>query len=90
MGRSAGVLHDGLALARRFRAAGHRTEWWTAPPLATCRMYGGFAESWAGFTKNAREGMATPIGLPVWTVLLAGAHSALAAAAGAAGLPPSC
>ena len=24
--------------------------------------------------KNAVEGMATPLGLPVWTVLLAGAH----------------
>ena len=27
-----------------------------------------------GFVKNATEGMATPAGLPVWTVLLAGAH----------------
>ncbi|WP_043358739.1 glycosyltransferase family 2 protein [Belnapia sp. F-4-1] len=68
------VLHDGLALARRFRAEGHRTEVVDGAPLATCRMYGGFAESWAGFMKNAREGMATPLGLPVWTVLLSGAH----------------
>ena len=69
-----GVLHDGLALARRFRAEGHRTEVVDGAPLATCRMYGGFREAWAGFVKNAREGMATPLGLPVWTVLLAGAH----------------
>lgn len=69
-----GVLHDGLALARRFRAEGHRTEVVDGAPLATCRMYGGFAEAWAGFLKNAREGMATPLGLPIWTVLLAGAH----------------
>ncbi|MBL6459033.1 glycosyltransferase [Belnapia sp. T6] len=68
------VLHDGLALARRFRAEGHRTEVVDGAPLATCRMYGSFAESWAGFMKNAREGMATPLGLPVWTVLLSGAH----------------
>ena len=68
------VLHDGLALARRFRAEGHRTEVVDGAPLATCRMYGGFGESWAGFVKNAREGMATPLGLPVWTVLLSGAH----------------
>ena len=69
-----GVLHDGLALARRFRKAGHRTEVVDGAPLADCRMYRTFAEAWAGFGKNAREGMATPLGLPVWTVLLAGAH----------------
>ena len=69
-----GVLHDGLALARRFREAGRKTEVVDGAPLATCRMYRTFAEAWAGFSKNAREGMATPLGLPVWTVLLAGAH----------------
>jgi glycosyl transferase family 2 len=69
-----GTLHDGLALARLFRARGHRTEVVDGAPLATCRMYRGFGEAWAGFLKNAREGMATPLGLPVWTVLLAGAH----------------
>ncbi len=68
------VLHDGLALARTLRAAGHRTEVVDGAPLAECRMYGGFREAWPGFLKNAREGMATPLGLPVWTVLLAGAH----------------
>ncbi|MDB5379248.1 MAG: glycosyl transferase [Rubritepida sp.] len=69
-----GVLHDALALARRFRAAGLDTEIVDGAPLAACRMYEGFPEAWAGFLKNAREGMATPLGLPVWTVLLAGAH----------------
>ncbi len=69
-----GTLHDGLTLTRRFRAGGHRTEMVDGAPLATCRMYRGFAEAWNGFSKNAREGMATPLGLPVWTVLLAGAH----------------
>ncbi len=69
-----GVLHDGLALARRFREAGRKTEVVDGAPLASCRMYRDFAEAWAGFIKNAREGMATPLGLPVWTVLLAGAH----------------
>lgn len=69
-----GVLHDGLALARLFRSKGHRTEVVDGAPLATCRMYRGFAEAWAGFMKNAREGMATPLGLPIWTVMLAGAH----------------
>jgi cellulose synthase/poly-beta-1,6-N-acetylglucosamine synthase-like glycosyltransferase len=67
------VLHDALQLARRMRAAGHGTEVVEGAPLATCRMYGGFAESWRGFIKNAREGMATPVGLPIWTAMLAGA-----------------
>ncbi|WP_338665712.1 glycosyltransferase [Pararoseomonas sp. SCSIO 73927] len=67
-------LHDGLHLARNLRAAGHRTEVVDGAPLAECRMYGGFREAWGGFVKNAREGMATPVGLPVWTLLLAGGH----------------
>lgn len=68
------TLHDGLNFPRLLRAAGHRTEMVEGAPLATCRMYRGFREAWRGFLKNAREGMATPIGLPVWTVVLAGAH----------------
>lgn len=69
-----GVLHDGIALARLFRERGHDTEIVDGTPLATCRMYEGFRHAWGGFIKNAREGMATPVGLPVWTALLAGAH----------------
>lgn len=68
------TLHDGLKLTRLLRARGHRTEIVLGASLASCRMYRGFAESWRGFLKNAREGMATPIGLPVWTTMLAGAH----------------
>ncbi|MFC0408616.1 glycosyltransferase [Roseomonas elaeocarpi] len=69
-----GVLHDGLALARRLRTQGHRTEVVDGATLASCRMYRNFREAWRGFLKNAREGMATPSGLPVWTVLLFGGH----------------
>ncbi len=69
-----GVLHDGIALARRFREKGYDTEIVDGTPLATCRMYDNFGHAWGGFIKNAREGMATPVGLPIWTVLLAGAH----------------
>ncbi len=69
-----GVLHDGIALARLLRERGHDTEIVDGAPLATCRMYDGFGAAWGGFIKNAREGMATPVGLPIWTVLLAGAH----------------
>ena len=68
------LLHDGLQLARLLRAAGHRTEVVDGAPLAECRMYPGFRAAWGGFVKNAHEGMATPLGLPVWTVMLAGAH----------------
>jgi len=68
------TLHDGIALARRFREKGYDTEIVDGTPLATCRMYEGFGNAWGGFIKNAREGMATPIGLPIWTVLLAGGH----------------
>jgi hypothetical protein len=67
------LLHDALQLARRMRAAGHGTEVVEGAGLATCRMYDGFVPSWHGFIKNAREGMATPVGLPIWTVMLAGA-----------------
>jgi hypothetical protein len=69
-----GVMHDALALARRMREHGLATEIVEGAGLATCRMYTDFAQSWAGFIKNAREGMATPVGLPIWTVMLAGAH----------------
>jgi hypothetical protein len=73
-GAEPGILHDALALARRLRRGGYRTEVIGAARLAQCRMYDGLASAWAGFAKNAREGMATPRGLPVWTVLLAGGH----------------
>lgn len=67
-------LHDGVRLPRLFRAAGYRTDLVAASALATCRMYPGFAAAWAGFSKNANEGMATPRALPVWTLLLFGGH----------------
>lgn len=68
------LLHDGIALARRFRAQGHATEVVDGSALAACRMYVGFLPAWRGFLKNAHEGMATPVGLPVWTLILAGGH----------------
>ncbi|GJE33399.1 4,4'-diaponeurosporenoate glycosyltransferase [Methylobacterium oxalidis] len=65
-------LHDGVHLPRLLRRSGHRTDLVAGYALATCRMYAGFAEAWAGFSKNAHEGMATPRALPVWTLLLFG------------------
>lgn len=67
-------LHDGLMLPRAFRRAGWDTGLFDATELARCRMYRNAAEVWNGLSKNATEGMATPLALPVWTVLLAGGH----------------
>ena len=65
-------LHDGLTLPRAFRRAGIMTDLFDASAIASCRMYRGAEAVWRGFSKNATEGMATPIGLPVWTTLLFG------------------
>ncbi|MCJ2110122.1 glycosyltransferase family 2 protein [Methylobacterium sp. E-025] len=67
-------LHDGVKLPRLLRAAGHRTDLVAGHALADCRMYTGFSKCWAGFSKNAHEGMATPVALPVWTALLGLGH----------------
>lgn len=67
-------LHDGIALARAVRRAGLATDLCDLSPFVSCRMYRDWASVWAGFTKNAREGMATPRALPVWTLLLGGGH----------------
>lgn len=67
-------LHDGVTLPRVFRRGGYMTDIFDATPLARCRMYRGWGEVWSGFGKNATEGMATPVALPVWTVLLGGGH----------------
>lgn len=67
-------MHDGVTLPRAMRRAGFATTLFDAADSAECRMYEGFRATWDGFSKNATEGMATPIGLPVWTVLLLGGH----------------
>jgi cellulose synthase/poly-beta-1,6-N-acetylglucosamine synthase-like glycosyltransferase len=67
-------IHDGIQLARLFRRKGIMTDLVPGEHLATCRMYARFDEAWAGFAKNAHEGMATPVALPIWSVLLLGGH----------------
>ena len=67
-------LHDGLALARQFRKQGFKTALFDATDIASCRMYRSAGEVWNGLLKNATEGMATPRGLPVWTLLLGAAQ----------------
>lgn len=63
-------LHDGVMLPRAFRRAGFRTDLFDATDVATCRMYHSARDVWAGLCKNAREGMATPRALLIWTPLL--------------------
>ncbi|MBW4025012.1 MAG: glycosyltransferase [Proteobacteria bacterium] len=69
-------LHDGIMLPRAFRAAGQMTGLFDATGFATCRMYRTGSEVWEGLTKNATEGMAKPVALPVWTVILGGGQVA--------------
>ncbi len=85
-------LHDGVRLPRLFRRHGLRTDLALGRDLALCRMYAGFREAWAGFSKNAHEGMATPRALPVWTALLLLGHVlpwGLVAAGLLGALPPA-
>ena len=65
-------LHDGLTLPRAFRRAGFHTDLFDATEFATCRMYSNAAQVWEGLGKNATEGMARPVPLLVWTVILGG------------------
>ena len=65
-------LHDGLTLPRAFRRAGSMTGLFDASRFARCRMYTAAPELWEGLSKNATEGMAKPVALPVWTVILGG------------------
>ena len=65
-------LHDGLTLPRAFRRAGHMSLLFDATGFATCRMYANAGQVWEGLCKNATEGMAKPVALPVWTVILGG------------------
>ncbi len=67
-------LHDGLTLPRAFRRHGLPTGLFDATELASCRMYDSARSLWEGLSKNATEGMATPVALPVWTILLGGGH----------------
>ncbi len=65
-------FHDGVKLPRAYRHAGLMTDVCDATDLATCRMYRSAGDVWRGLAKNAREGMAGPVGVWVWTTLLFG------------------
>jgi glycosyltransferase involved in cell wall biosynthesis len=64
------TMHDGLLLPKLLRKHGYRTAVYDLSHDATCRMYRGAVETWRGLSKNATEGMASPLRLPVFTVLL--------------------
>lgn len=66
--------HDGVMLPRTFRSAGWMTDVVDAHRLASCRMYANARQLWDGFVKNADEGLGTPVGIWVWSVLLLGGH----------------
>ena len=80
--------HDGVTLPRAFRAHGRMTGLFDATALAECRMYDGWRATWRGFSKNAREGLAKPGALPVWTLLLGGGFCAAPVLALMAPWPP--
>jgi cellulose synthase/poly-beta-1,6-N-acetylglucosamine synthase-like glycosyltransferase len=65
-------LHDGLMLARNFRAHGFVTDIFDASDCFKCRMYQTMKEVWNGFLKNAHEGLGSPQLIPWATVLLFG------------------
>jgi hypothetical protein len=67
-----GSFHDGVKLPRAYRQHGLMTDFCDATDPATCRMYRSAGQVWRGLAKNAREGMAGPVGIWVWTVLLFG------------------
>jgi len=64
------TMHDGLRLPKLFRRNGFRTGVFDLSHDAECRMYQNAGEVWGGLVKNATEGMASLLRLPVFTVLL--------------------
>lgn len=67
-------LHDGVALARTFRAHGLPTDLFDATDTFHCRMYGSASEVWFGFAKNAGEALASPKLIVPSTLFLLGSQ----------------
>lgn len=64
-------FHDGLQLARRIKAAGRTVRLCDGSALISCHMYAGGYAVWQGFTRNAYEGLGSPIALIAMTLLQA-------------------
>ena len=86
-----GSMHDGIRLPRNVRRAGFHTDLYDGSESVSCRMYRSAGETWRGFTKNAYEGLGSPVVLAVFTLLEAGGillpWAWLAAAAAGGGAP---
>ncbi len=63
-------IHEGLALPKKFRAQGFRTDLFDATAVATCRMYRRNAGVWRGLAKNTHEGLGAPKLILPMTLLL--------------------
>ncbi len=66
--------HDGIALPKAFRRAGLLTDLCDATSIADCRMYRSAGEVFSGLLKNASEGIAAPIRIFVFSLLLGIGH----------------
>lgn len=64
------TMHDGVKLPKLFRKHGFRTRVFDLSQDAVCRMYHSFGEVWQGLSKNATEGMASWLRLPIFTLFL--------------------
>ncbi len=62
--------HDGLRLPELFRRCGFHTDICDLTALAEVRMYESADAVWQGLAKNATEGIATPVRIVPFTVLL--------------------
>lgn len=67
-------MHDGIKMPRRIRATGGRTDLFDGTRSLTCRMYDSWSATWRGFTKNAYEGLGSPVLLAFFTVMHAVGH----------------
>jgi hypothetical protein len=64
--------HDGIKLPKAFRKAGLMTDLFDATDIARCRMYHTLPQVVRGLLKNATEGIANPVLIGPFTVLLFG------------------
>jgi hypothetical protein len=64
--------HDGVTLPRAFRSAGWMTDLVDGTDLADCRMYHTARQVVTGVLKNADEGLAHPLRILPFTILLFG------------------
>jgi hypothetical protein len=64
------TMHDGLLLPQLFRRHGFKTSVYDLSKDAVCRMYSNAGAVWSGLSKNATEGMASAMRLPIFTLML--------------------